>query len=427
MEGYALEGALQELLSDLDGARAEVAGVGVAGMAESGVPMAEGHPLGPIVAWFDGRGEETVSRLGAALPGLALRIGQRVRTVSSVAKLGWLLADGMPLPQRWLGVPEACLFLLTDAEATEYSLAARTGAYDVATRKWIREVTDVLGVAPDVFPAVGAAGDPMGEVSGEAAARYGLPAGVPVTIAGHDHLAAAEGLGVAEDDMLNSVGTAETLLRRTAVLPDLDRALDLRLAVSVRPGGRGWVVLASATRSGLVLDRLAAGLGASPTDLDSRAEEVLAADGPVPDVAALMERAARMPGAWGVPDMVPGARGVPDMGGGELAGGLGVAASPGAIWAGALQALTERATGAAARMSELTGPPSRMVIYGGGSRSRPWLGLKARAAAVPVVRVTTPEATARGAALAAGVAAGWWPSLAGAPPAAVEPVSAGTG
>ncbi|MGH8976076.1 MAG: FGGY family carbohydrate kinase, partial [Acidimicrobiia bacterium] len=359
MEGSDLEGALQELLSDLGPQRHEVAGVGVAGMAESGLPIAEGHPLGPVIAWFDGRGEDTVARMAGELgPDLALRIGQRVRTVSSVAKLGWLLADGMPLPQRWLGVPETCLFLLTGAEATEHSLAARTGAYDVATRSWIPEVTDLLGIAPDVFPAVATAGVAMGEVSEDGARRYGLPAGVPVTIAGHDHLAAAEGLGAAEDDILNSVGTAETVLRRTAALPDVERALELGLAVTVRPGGRGWVVLASARRSGQVLDGLVAELGATPDELDREAAGVIDGSGSTP---------------------------------------------AGAAWAEALRDLAERAAGAVTRMSELTGPASRLVVYGGGSRSRPWLALKARALGpLPVFRVVTPDAVARGAALAGG-------------------------
>ena len=383
----ALAWAVEELLSGLGTARDEVVGVGLAGMAESGAPMAEGHPLGPVLAWFDGRGEETVARLGDVLgPGLALRIGQRVRSVSSVAKLGWLLADGMPLPQRWLGVPETCLFLLTGAEATEYSLAARTGAYDVATRSWIPEVADVLGVALDVFPAVRPAGEAMGEVSRAAAARFGLPAGIPVTIAGHDHLAAAEGLGVDDEVRCNSVGTAETILGRTSRLPDIERALGLGLAVTVRPGGQGWVVLASAARAGLVLDRLAAQLGASPEDLDVLAEEALAGSGPFEE---------------------------PDP-------------SPGVAWAGALQTLVDRWAAGAGRMTEMLGPAPRLVVYGGGSRSRPWLALKARAARpTAVLRVTTPDAVARGAALAAGAAAGWWPSLAEAPPAPLESVTAG--
>jgi hypothetical protein len=43
---------------------------------------------------------------------------------------------------------------------------------------------------------------------------------------------------------------------------------------------------------------------------------------------------------------------------------------------------------------------------------------------VPVLRVVIPEAVARGAALAGGVAAGWWPSPGAAPPAPLEPVRA---
>jgi xylulokinase len=401
----ALEWAVRELLSALGAARDEVVGVGVAGMAESGAPMAEGYPLGPVLAWFDGRGQETVSRLEDALgPDLARRTGRRLRSVSSVAKLGWLLEDGMPLPQRWLGVPETGLFLLTGTEATEYSLASRTGAYDVATRSWIPEVTDVLGVAPDVFPAVRPAGAPMGEVSWAAAARFGLPAGIPVTIAGHDHLAAAEALGVGDHDLLNSVGTAETVLGRSAALPDIGRTLELGLAVTLRPGGEGWVVLASAARSGLVLERLAAELGADPAELDRLADDVIAAGGTLPDASGIFERATRPGMALLDPLESP-------------------AMAPGLVWAGALQALVARSAGAAARVVEVLGPAPRQVVYGGGSRSRPWLTLKARAARpLPVVRVTTADAVARGAALAAGVAAGWWPSLRDAPPAALEPV-----
>lgn len=108
----------------------------------------------------------------------------------------------------------------------------------------------------------------MGGVSDEAAARYGLPAAVPVTIAGHDHLAAATGLGARPGDLLKAVGTAETVLRRVETAPDPDRALELELAVTVWPGGGAWGVLASAARSGVVLAEVAEGLGRSPAELD---------------------------------------------------------------------------------------------------------------------------------------------------------------
>src|SRR5439155_125336 len=191
---------------------------------------------------------------------------------SSVAKLGWLIDHGLPAPDRWLGVPELVLHLLTGAEATEHSLAARTGAYHVTEGRFlpdvISHVTACTGASAELFPPVRAAGTAMGFVSEDAAAMSGIPAGVPVTIAGHDHLAAAAGLGARPDDLLNSVGTAETLVRRVDSVPDVDRALELELAVTVWPGGVAWGVLASATRSGLVLEALAARLGIDSVTLD---------------------------------------------------------------------------------------------------------------------------------------------------------------
>ena len=401
MEVEDLGRALAAVIAALGPAREQVAAVGIAGLAESGAPLRGGRPLAPIIAWHDGRGEETVASLeGRFGPALARWTGRRVRTVSSMAKLGWLVAHGVPEPDRWLGVPELSLFLLTGAEATEHSLAARTGAYHVTERRFLPGVIDHVlrpggpggGAAeppdgsddPGLFPPVLAAGSVMGVVTGEGGAAYGLPAGVPVTIAGHDHLAAAAGLGGGPDDLFNSVGTAETLVRRLDAAPDVARALELDLAVTVWPGGDAWGVLASATRSGLVIDALTAHLSTEPAALDR-----LAAAGPP---------AASPSGG----PMVDGP--IVDLGQGiEVPAG-----PPGAMWTATLQALTRRTAAAAERVAALAGPHRRLVVFGGGSRSPVWLRAKVAEMGCPVVTCPDAGATAaRGAALAAGVAAGW--------------------
>jgi sugar (pentulose or hexulose) kinase len=379
MEVDDLERALIEVVMALGPSGEDVAGVGVAGMAESGAPLRADRPVAPIIAWHDGRGEETVASLEASFgPDLSRWTGRRLRTVSSVAKLGWLLDHGCPTPDRWLGVPELGLWLLTGAEATEYSLAARTGAYRVIERTWLTEVTDHLGIPSTVFPEVRPAGGVMGSVSEEAAGRFGFPAGVPVTVAGHDHLAAGAGLGASPDDLLNSVGTAETVFRRTDSPPDIQRALDLDLAVTLWPGGASWAALASAARSGVVLGELAASLGRSPAELDHLAERLTLVQGTDRVGAESEAEMARQ-------------------------------------WCAALAALAGRTVAAGARVAELVGPHRRLVVFGGGSRSAPWLAAKARAAGVPVVRSGLAEAAARGAALAAGAAAGWWPTVSAGP------------
>jgi xylulokinase len=370
MEVRELERALAAVIEAVGPVREQVAAVGVAGIAESGAPLRAGRATGPVIAWHDERGAETVAaldaRFGSALPRWT---GRRLRTVSSVAKLGWLLDHGLEMPDRWLGVPELVLWLLSGVEATEHSLAARTGAYHVGDRTWLTEVTDVLGLPAGIFPPVRRAGTAMGSVSEEAAACFGIPAGVPVTVAGHDHLAAGAGLGASADDLLNSVGTAETVFRRTDAPPDVGRALALDLAVTVWPGGTSWAVLASAARSGVVLGELAACLGRSPPELDGLAES---------------------------------------------------GTDAGRRWSAALADLAGRTVAAGRRVAELTGPHRRLIVFGGGSRSSPWLAAKAAAAGVPVLRSTVTEAAARGAALAAGAAAGWWPSTSAGPTPPLE-------
>jgi len=391
--------ALADVVAALGPAREQVGAVGVAGMAESGAPFRAGRPIGPIIAWHDGRGEETVAslerRFGADL---SRWTGRRVRTVSSVAKLGWLIDQGIPAPDRWLGVPELALFLLTGTEATEHSLAARTGAYHVTDHRFLPEVIAHVVTGTDdaggLFPPVRAAGSAMGFVAEKPADRYGLPAGIPVTLAGHDHLAAAAGLGARPDDLLNSVGTAETLLRRLDAAPDVERALELDLAVTVWPGGDAWVALASATRSGFVIDALAAHLGMDPADLDR-----LAAEGP----------AESHPGPPG--ETVP------------LGQGIDVpVGTPGEMWMATVHALARRTASAAGRVAALAGPHHRLVVFGGGSRSLAWKQAKAAVVGVPVVCCPVIEAAARGAALAAGAAAGWWPTPPAGPTPPVEAV-----
>ena len=353
-------GSISEVLGGLGDRRRDVVAAGVAGVAESGAPLDRaGDALARIISWTDGRGGEVVEILEREFgPDLALRVGQAANTKMTAVKLGWLLAHGVADVDQWLGVPELALRALTGAASTEHSLAARTGCYDVAGRRWLPEVGAALGFSTGVLAEVRAAGTVMGRVTGAGAAWSGLPEGVPVTIAGHDHLAGMAGAGVGPTDLANSVGTAETIVARSASVPDMAAARDNRVAVTVYPGGTEWAAMVSAARAGLVIDAAAAERGRTPADLDAAGD-----DG----------------------------------------------------WAGVLDDLTARSVEAWGRLVNVLGPRERVVVFGGGSVSVPWLRAKRAAFDIPVVRAASTSAVARGAAVHAGVAAGWWPSEAAAP------------
>src|SRR5258708_15113873 len=147
-----------------------------------------------------------------------------------------------------------------------------------------------MGAPASALPPVVAAGSVAGRVSGAAAAWSGLAAGIPVTPAGHDHLAAAAGCGSGPGDLVASVGTAESLVRRLpgGGPPDRDtlrRALELGVAVSARPDGDGWAVLGRGPRAGPVLAAVAAALG--PAQLE--ALDAAAVEGALPAMAELVD------------------------------------------------------------------------------------------------------------------------------------------
>jgi xylulokinase len=110
-------------------------------------------------------------------------------------------------------VAELVALDLTGHLATNASLACRTLAFNVTTRAWDAELLALASLGPDEMPTVLPLGQAVGGLTAAAATRLGLPAGTPVAIAGHDHLAAALGAGVTRPgDALDSMGSAEAAL-----------------------------------------------------------------------------------------------------------------------------------------------------------------------------------------------------------------------
>lgn len=249
------------------GGAATVLGVGIAGLAESGVVLdGSGRETSPVIAWFDDRG---VGELRAADPQLtasfSARTGLPIGAQWSLAKLLWLRREGLVLDagSRWLNVPEFVAWALTGQQVSEPSLASRTALVDQATARPWGQALAALGVGEGFLPDSVPAGQPAGRVTH----RIAVPelAGAVVTVAGHDHPVAAVGAGAAgPQDVFNSCGTAEVLVRSVPrILVDDERTALVGLGIDV---GRhvlpGHTVLIGGLRSGLVMSRVLAMLGA---------------------------------------------------------------------------------------------------------------------------------------------------------------------
>ena len=306
--------ALAEALSRCGERLSEVAAVSVAAQQHGLVVLdAAGSPLRPAKLWNDTesapQAAALVDRLG---PEAWARACGSVPTASfTVTKLAWLMErepgladriDALMLPHDYL------TFRLTGARATDRGDASGTGWYDPAADCYRPDLLALaagsgglngsdgsgepakLGGLSEPSGSVEAGGlsepggsdrwtrclprvlgptEAAGEVTAEAAAATGLPAGIPVAAGTGDNMAAALGLGLRPGDLALSLGTSGT-----AYAVSEDPACDPTGHVAGFCDATGrhlpLVCTLNATR---VTDAVAAWLGLDPAGLAAAALE----------------------------------------------------------------------------------------------------------------------------------------------------------
>ena len=390
----------------MTGRPGRIVGVGVASMAESGVLLnREGGPVAAVIAWHDTRDTAETDDLRAELGAdFSVRTGLPMRQQWSLTKHRWQLDHDEAASHgvRRLGVAEWIVHALGGEQVSEQSLASRTGWLDLSRRSWWDEALAWSGATTSLLPELVASGEPVGT----AHQHWDIPglAGAALTVAGHDHQAAAIGADAARlHAELDSCGTAEAFVRTVPpglAATDVRALTDAAITVGWHALPEHWCLL-GATRGGLVLQRILALLGRDRSNL------------PALDAAALDVAS---PGAE------PGELTVTGADGSEV--GLrhvGDDVDPARVWRAALTAAVEAGRDIHDAMTRASGAHQDLVVTGGWAHSTGVLTLKRRALGelrIPHVG----EAGARGAALLAGSAAGVYATPADYPrPATHEP------
>ena len=253
---------------------APIEAIAIAGMAETGMVVdARGVAVAPGMAWFDPRGAEQAAAFPADVRAeFAGRTGLPLGAQVSVAKLAWLRDHGVRLNGlRWLNLPEFVAAALGGRTALERSLTSRTGLLDQDTGRPWPQMLAALGLDETFLPPLVDAGSSLGTAA--AGTLPEIMAGARLTVAGHDHLVAAEGAAEADGEMRPdhyhvSMGTAEVLLRVIGRPLGFEarRRLAGHLINEVHHVVPGKRVLVAGVKSGLLLRRFlqAAGIHDRP-------------------------------------------------------------------------------------------------------------------------------------------------------------------
>jgi xylulokinase len=394
----AVVATMRQALTGSAVSRERVAAVGLSGQMHGTVCLDKaGRPLRPAIIWADQRSARQVvylyRRLGRE------KLGE---WTANPLDTGFMLATWLWLREHEPHTHHATAHLLLPKDYVRYRLTDRLGSepsdasgtllFDTVRREWSAPLLETLKVDPRLLPPLQESASIAGGLRGEVAEAVGLMPGTPVVHGGGDQAMQALGHGVIQPGTVScTIGTGGQLF---APLPRplYDPSLRVHLFCHALPDC--WHLLAATLSAGLSLkwlrDRVFQGksyqaLADMAVEVPPGAEGLLF----LPHLAG--ER---------TPYMDPAATGA--------FFGLKLRHHRGHLVRAVMEGVVLALRQGFELLVDLGAPVEEVVASGGGTRHPLWLQLQADILNRPIHRTQTVEAAAVGAALLAGVGAGFY-------------------
>lgn len=367
----------------------QIQAIGLSGQMH-GVVLADsiGTPLRPAILWADTRSSEVLEAYRALDFTLLNQLANPITAGMAGTSLLWLRQSEPEVyaTARWALQPKDWLrFRLTGEVATEPSDASATLLYDVLADDWAHEALAALELRSDWLAKLIPSSSIAGYLTDDAAAHLGLPAGLPVVAGAGDTAAAALGSGLLEPGLVQlTVGTgAQVVTLRSHPTPDPYQ--QTHLYRSALP--HQWYTLAAMQNAGLALEWVRGILGLS------WAEVYQAAFAAAPGCEGLIF----LPYLTGerTPLLDPQARGAWV--------GLGLHHTQAHLMRAALEGVAFSLRQGLEAIAATGVEVSELRLAGGGTLEPQWQQLLADVLQVPLYPVAVASASARGAAMLAGM------------------------
>lgn len=384
-----------------------VAAIGITNQRETTIlwDRATGRPVAPAIVWQSRVSAPICSRLKAAglEPEVRRKTGLLLDPYFSATKIVHLLETIPGLRGRcergeviFGTVDSFLIWRLTGGRvhATDVTNASRTLLVDIDTLDWSDELCRLFGVPREMLPEIRPSSGSFGATD---PAVFG--AAVPILGCAGDQQAAAFGQGVERPgDAKNTYGTGAFLLFSTGDRPVASGSGLLTTPACGTAASRHYCLEGSVFVAGALVGWLRDGLGLieRAADIEPLAESV-ADNGGVTVVPALT--------GLGAPHWDPAARG--------LVIGLSRGTRRGHVARAALEAIALSVADVVACMQRDSGVALRRLrVDGGASGNDLLMQIQADVLGITVERPASVETTALGAALLAGLAAGFFPDAA---------------
>ncbi len=167
--------------------------------------------------YTDPRGEEQTKILRDEIGNerLFAVTGTMPNAMYSVSKLLWIRENRPKLYERadkLLLICDYLGYLLTGERVIDFSLAARTGVFDVHERKFSSEILQTLSISEALFSRPMPTGSVVGELQESVKRELGIRGSCKLVLGSHDQICATIGAGViAGGEAADGMGTVECI------------------------------------------------------------------------------------------------------------------------------------------------------------------------------------------------------------------------
>jgi xylulokinase len=376
----------------LDGRGDTVQALGLSGQMHGVVlSTGDGTPLRPAVLWADTRSSSELATYKSLGPEAQRRLGNPYVAGMAGPTLLWL-RDHEPdsyTAARWALQPKDWLRLrLTGSAAADPSDASATLLYDLIEDDWAFSVGDALGLRADLLAPILPSAAPAGTLTARAAEHLGLAPGTPVAAGAGDTAAAALGTGLLSPGSVQlTVGTGGQIVAPLDA-PRPDPTFRTHLYRAVAP--RSWYAMAAIQNAGVALEWVRAVLGVTW-------QQVYAEAFAVPPGADGLTFLPYLTGER-TPHLDPAASGA--------WAGLRLHHSRGHLLRAALEGVAHALRDGLEALEDRGIEVPELRLAGGGTAEPPWRQLLADVLGRPLLAFPESAASARGAALLAGIAIG---------------------
>lgn len=200
--------------------RLTIQAIGVSGQQHGFVPLdKDNKPLYNVKLWNDTSTQKECDILTTCMGGkdnLIEEIGNLMLPGFTASKILWFKKNKPQLWQKlhYILLPHDYInLILTNNYFMEYGDASGTALFNPYTRQWSKKVCDFIdSKLYALLPPLIQADKAVGELSHNAAKKFGLTEGILVSSGGGDNMMAAIGTGTVDDGFLTmSLGTSGTL------------------------------------------------------------------------------------------------------------------------------------------------------------------------------------------------------------------------